>query len=87
MRVNLIIIVGLVVVGCQQDAQSQQKQSSDPVAENVNGSVGQEADEFEFSRVQDQVWTGRYTAITRAVEMASPADTRAEIGWVISRSS
>ena len=72
MRIKLIVIVSFFVIGCRQEVQSQQ-QSADQAAENGNVAAIIIANETGSGRMQDQVWTGRFTAITRAVEIASPA--------------
>lgn len=61
MRLSLVVLVALV--GCQQPAHSQQ--TDGPLA------VSQDAGALE--RVEGEIYTSRRTAITRAVEAASPA--------------
>ena len=69
MRIKLIVIVSFFVIGCRQEVQSQQ-QSADQAAENGNVAAIIIANETGSGRMQDQVVTGRFTGITRAVEIA-----------------
>lgn len=67
MHVKPVVVLCLLVVGCRQDVQSRQSvnQEADP------GQIRKGSEEA--GHLQEQVANGRFNAITRAVEMASPA--------------
>ncbi len=63
---RLLIVVAVLLVGCRQPAQSQ-----NPPPQGVDGPLAQGAGALEA--VEGELDTSRRTAITRAVEAASPA--------------
>jgi serine protease Do len=70
MRLKLVIVIGFFLVGCRQEVQSQ-KQVSPPLTAE------------ESAPAQDQIYSSRFNAITRAVEMASPAVVSVNVTKVI----
>jgi len=66
---KLLLVLTLVVFGCNQDVQSQE-QNTIAVSQKPEG-------------VQTQVWSGRRNAITQAVELASPAVVSINVSKVV----
>ncbi len=90
MRFKFVVIISFLVVGCQQEVQSHQ-QSEDAPLENsalvANTGSSTSGNDEGFDRVQDQVFSGRFTAITRAVELASPAVVSINVTKVVQTQS
>ncbi|MEM0962091.1 MAG: trypsin-like peptidase domain-containing protein [Bacteroidota bacterium] len=68
---RLVLALSLVLAGCQQTAQSQQAAAPDTAPVSVDAQLAQGSGDLD--RVEGELQTSRRTAITRAVEVASPA--------------
>ena len=67
---TIAFVLALLLVGCDRDAQSQQS-PQDPAPQSVDAPLAEGAGALEA--LDGEIASGRRTAITRAVEAASPA--------------